>query len=267
MQENYNMKDLTWKDAIIKVLQEEQRPLHYREIAQFIAERGYRKSLGATPQDTVSAQLSTDVKYNGNDSVFIKVDKGVYSLRNEIINTETVILQKENESESNIRNGIINSYGIYWNRDLVHWKSYPNLLGIQTQGASEVNFQAQIGIYLLHDARETIYVGQAIRQSLGERLRQHTVDRLNGRWDRFSWFGFYPVNEDGSLEKISSTAELSMKDLGDLLEAILIEAIEPRQNRKQGDQFYGIEYMQKEDDTIKKRKEDQYLIDLLSKRK
>jgi hypothetical protein len=58
-----------------------------------------------------------------------------------------------------------------------------------------------------------------------------------------------------------------MKDLGDLLEAILIEAIEPRQNRKQGDQFYGIEYMQKEDDTIKRRKEDQYLIELLSKRK
>ncbi len=267
MQENYNMKDLTWKDAIIKVLQEEQRPLHYREIAQLIAEKGYRKSLGATPQDTVSAQLSTDVKNNSNESVFIKVDKGIYSLREEIIHTKAVNLSVELEAESTNKNGIINSYGIYWNRELVHWKTNPNLLGIQTQGALEVNFQSQIGIYLLHDARETIYVGQAIKQTLGERLRQHTVDRLNGRWDRFSWFGFYPVKDDGSLESIKSTTELSMKDLGDLLEAILIESIEPRQNRKQGDQFSGIEYMQKEDDIIKRRKEDQYLIDLLSKRK
>lgn len=267
MQENYNMKELTWKEAIIKVLSEEQRAIHYREIAEIIAERGYRISLGATPQDTVSAQLSTDVKYKGNESAFIKVDKGVYSLRDKLVNTGSSTQLSDETIESPSEYGIINSYGIYWNRDLIHWKSYPNLLGVQTQGALEVNFQSQIGIYLLHDARETIYVGQAIKQSLGERLRQHTVDRLNGRWDRFSWFGFHPVKEDGSIETINSTAQLSMQDLGDLLEAILIESIEPRQNRKQGNQFSGIEYMQKEDEMIRKRKEDQFVLDLLSKRK
>lgn len=261
------MKDLKWTEAIIKVLAEEQRPLHYAEIAQLVAERGYRKSLGATPQDTVSAQLSTDVKYNGNKSVFIKVDKGVYSLRNEIVNIESSNPPQNEENESASKYGIINSFGIYWNRELVHWKSYPNLFGVQTQGALEVNFQSQIGIYLLHDARETIYVGQAIKQSLGERLRQHTVDRLNGRWDRFSWFGFFPVNEDGSIQKLNDTQQLSMEELGNLLEAILIETIEPRQNRKQGNQFSGIEYMQKEDEIIRKRKEDQIVLDLLSKRK
>lgn len=54
--------DLKWKDAIAKILEEEKKALHYTEIAKLIAERGYRKSLGATPQDTVSSNLTTDIK-------------------------------------------------------------------------------------------------------------------------------------------------------------------------------------------------------------
>lgn len=43
------MADLKWKEAIEKVLSEEKKQLHYTEIAELIAERGYRKALGATP--------------------------------------------------------------------------------------------------------------------------------------------------------------------------------------------------------------------------
>ncbi|MBN2423659.1 MAG: winged helix-turn-helix domain-containing protein, partial [Calditrichaceae bacterium] len=46
------MTELKWKEAIERVLNEEKKQLHYTEIAEIIAERGYRKSLGATPQDT-----------------------------------------------------------------------------------------------------------------------------------------------------------------------------------------------------------------------
>jgi len=37
------------------------------------------------------------------------------------------------------------------------------------------------------------------------------------------------------------------------LEAILIEALEPRQNRKRGDDLAAVEYLQKEDEGIKKK--------------
>lgn len=37
------------------------------------------------------------------------------------------------------------------------------------------------------------------------------------------------------------------------LEAILIEALEPRQNRKRGDDLAAVEYLQKEDPAIKKK--------------
>ena len=40
--------------------------------------------------------------------------------------------------------------------------------------------------------------------------------------------------------------EFTIQHLGDIMEAILIETIEPRQNRKQGNSFSGLEYLQQE---------------------
>ena len=265
------MTELKWKEAIAKVLEEEKKALHYTEIAELIAERGYRKSLGATPQDTVSANLTTDINTNKEKSIFAKVDRGMYILR-KFLNDQSQLLIEELEPQVDItikatkqKNKIINAFGIYWNRTQVHWKNIPDLLGIQQIGASEVNFKDQIGIYLLHDSRETIYVGHAIDQPLGQRLKNHTTDRLGGRWDRFSWFGFYPVNDNGKLDTNIKLENLTIQSLGDILEAILIESIEPRQNRKQGNMFYGLEYLQQEAPEIKKKLKEQIIKELTDK--
>lgn len=265
------MTELKWKEAIAKVLEEEKKALHYTVIAELIAKRGYRKSLGATPQDTVSANLTTDINSNKENSVFQKVDKGYYILRKFLNDTpapgtdEPVVKSKSPNRPSSEKLRIINAFGIYWNRELVHWKTTPDLLGIQQVGASEVNFKDQVGVYLLHDSRETIYIGQAIEQPLGQRLKNHTTDRLSGRWDRFSWFGLYPVNENGKLNNSPQYNDITIQDLGDLLEAILIESIEPRQNRKQGNLFYGMEYLQQEAPEIKRRLKEQIIKELVDK--
>jgi hypothetical protein len=265
------MAELKWKEAIEKVLNEEKKQLHYTQIAELIAERGYRKSLGATPQDTVSANITTDLNANKDKSIFARVDKGYYILRKFLSELDyTIIDQSEpqiiNDKVVTIDNHkIINAFGIYWNRNLVHWKSTPDLLGIQQVGATEVNFRDQKGIYLLHDGRETIYIGQAIEQSLGKRLKDHTSDRLAGRWDRFSWFGFYPVTDDAKLNLDAKFKDFTIQNLGDILEAILIESIEPRQNRKQGNSFQGIEYLQKEAPEIRKKQTEQMIRELMDK--
>lgn len=255
------MTDMQWKDAIEKVLQEEKKAMNYTEIAELIAERRYRTSLGATPQQTVIALLSTDTKKD--DSIFVKVDKGIFALKEDSkscvklpdTETEKIKTSKHKIKKTIDNEQIINAFGIYWNRTLVHWKSaIPDLLGIQQIGAKQVNFKEQKGIYLLHDSRETIYIGQAIEQTLGKRLKDHTTDRLAGRWDRFSWFGFFPVNEEGKLSSETEFNNLSIKNIGDILEAILIESIEPRQNRKQGNSFVGLEFLQKEAPEIEKNK-------------
>ena len=265
------MSDLKWKEAIIKVLEEEKKALHYTVIAELIAEKGYRKSLGATPQDTVSANMTTDINTNKEKSIFAKVDRGYYILRKflddktQLLTEETEIKNKKSKKTSSEKLRIINSFGLYWNRNHVHWKTTPDLLGIQQIGATNVNFKNQIGIYLLHDSRETIYVGQAIEQPLGQRLRNHTTDRLSGRWDRFSWFGFFPVNDKGGLNNDLTFDDITVQDFGDILEAILIESIEPRQNRKQGNLFAGIEYLQQEAPEIKKRMKEQLIRELTDK--
>jgi hypothetical protein len=265
------MAELKWKEAIVKVLEEEKKALHYTAIAELIAKRGYRKSLGATPQDTVSANMTTDINANKEKSIFAKVDRGYYILR-KFLDDGTQLLTEKIETKSKTAQKtsseklmIINSFGIYWNRNLVHWKTTPDLFGIQQIGATEVNFKNQIGVYLLHDSRETIYIGQAIDQPLGQRLKNHTSDRLSGRWDRFSWFGFYPVNDNGKLNNDLKFDDITVKDFGDILEAILIESIEPRQNRKQGNLFYGIEYLQQEAPEIKKRMKEQLIRELTDK--
>jgi hypothetical protein len=71
----------SWKEAIKRVLKEADSPLHYAEISEQILARGYYSTDGATPAATVNAQLSSSVKHDGDKSPFIRVGKGIFSLR------------------------------------------------------------------------------------------------------------------------------------------------------------------------------------------
>jgi len=86
---------------------------------------------------------------------------------------------------------------------------------------------------------------------LGKRLYEHTIDRLGSRWDRFSWFGLLDVTDDGTLEEIP--IQVTLPSLIATLEALLIEALEPPQNRKRGDDFSVMEYIQDVDPELKER--------------
>src|SRR5665647_2955117 len=118
------MAELKWKEAIVKVFEDEKKALHYTDIAELIAERGYRKSLGATPQDTVSANITTDINTNQEKSIFAKVDRGIYILR-KFLDNRSQLVTEETEAEmvttqktTKERYKIINAFGIYWNRNL-----------------------------------------------------------------------------------------------------------------------------------------------------
>ena len=243
---------MRWIDAIIKVMQAENTPMHYIDITNKIIELGYRKpkELGATPEATVGAQLSTQPQ------IFEKIDKGIYKLHPsaisktcQITETKAEITSQEIEKQ---RTCLIKNFGMYWNRFNVDWKSM-NMLGIQTEKAQPVNLKNQIGIYMLHDAREVIYVGQAIKQPISKRLADHCKDRLSGRWDRFSWFGFYHIDETGKLIDNYSQNNFSIENLANTLEALLVEGLEPRQNRKSGNEF-GMEFLQYEDEKLRNAK-------------
>ena len=249
------MSEISWLDAIKKTLGDAGGALHYHEITERILSSGLKKTAGATPSMTVNAQITASIKHKKEKSPFVRVARGTFALRGQLEKpTETMVLADEGE-EAQLR--LITSLGMFWRRDAIEWVAAPKLLGMQQIGAKAVDFCQQAGIYLLYDGREVVYVGRSTDRPLGRRLYEHTYDRFSTRWDRFSWFGLRPVSDDGELGEMPKSCQ--SETIIPALEAVLIEALEPRQNRRRGDDLSDVEYFQKNDPETEKRKLKQML--------
>jgi hypothetical protein len=262
---------LGWIDAIKAVLQDAQEPMSAQEIVDAIYNRGLRSEMGATPASTVGSRISTSIKNDGNTSPFIRTQPGRFFLNSgETTTVPSVgpkdLTEKGPEEGTSQITGIVNALGMFWERSKVYWDKYPRLFGF-TQKGTRVDFSAQQGIYLLHDSQGVVYVGKTDKQGLGVRLKQHTTDRLNGRWDRFSWFGVFPVTEDGSLNSNANFSGIMVPTVIAAMEAVLIEALEPRQNRRGGDwNVDAIEFIQEEDPEIEVRRNKAAVMELVNKK-
>jgi hypothetical protein len=250
---------MSWEEAIRLVLQEADGALRCVEIAEQVSSRGLKKSVGANPAASVAAILSKSL--GDEDSPFLRVGRGEYTLkvrtRQPAAAQATVPTMQEETSET----GALRAFGMYWKRDAVIWRGKPKLLGRQGLAATKVNFANQIGVYLLHDRDRVLYVGRAT-DSLVTRLLAHTTDRLGGRWDRFSWFGLRNVGLGGEL--VDSAEPWDQLVVIETLEALLIESLEPPLNRRRGDNFSGVEYIQMVDPEIERLQQKQ-VIDQLSR--
>jgi hypothetical protein len=245
------MTDMAWREAIIRTLRGEGGAMHYTAIAEGIVADGLRKTVGATPASTVAAIISMSLRDEGEDSPFLRVRRGEYILRAQADDEEeTNWIEGDEEEGIGEEKTPIQALGMFWDRSLVKWSFNTAILGRQQMGADAVDMSEQRGVYLLHDVREVVYVGRATERSLARRLYEHTFDRLKTRWNRFSWFGICPVNDDGSLGEPGEG--FGTGDMIGAMEALLIEALEPPQNRKRGDGFAGVEYIQAEDPEIEK---------------
>jgi len=69
------------QSAVIQVLNEAGKPLHANEITKLILQAGLWTSDGKTPEATVSARIYTDIKSNGDNSLFVKVGPQTFALR------------------------------------------------------------------------------------------------------------------------------------------------------------------------------------------
>lgn len=71
----------SFKSAAVKVLRKSGRPLHYREITKRAQQQGLIRTDGKTPWATMNAQLSVDIKRNGENSRFIRTDPGYFYIK------------------------------------------------------------------------------------------------------------------------------------------------------------------------------------------
>lgn len=250
--------NMSWEGAIQQVLATAGGALHYTEIAERIATKGLRSSVGATPAMTVSSVLSTALKKGG--SPYLRIGGGQYALHKSLsAKQDSTGADAVAEVESS-DTGVLQAFGMFWRRDLIVWVGgKQRLLGRQGTGASDVDFAQQIGVYLLHDRERVIYVGRAA-DTLFARLKAHTSDRLAGRWDRFSWFGLKGVGENGALA--DPIAAWTPTIVIETMEALLIESLEPSLNRKRGDNFAAVEYIQVADPQVENARRKALLSEL-----
>lgn len=265
------MAKTPWKKAVMKVLEQADGAMDYKDIADKIVSKKIKKKVGANPRVSVNNAIRLSLKNEGDKSPFEWVGTGLYRLRpdsdvpivtpsdNEPVDST---VNKNNDDDNEITDtSIVHAFGMYWQREKVNWKPKPKLYGAQQAGTLKVDFSTQQGIYLLHDNIEVIYVGRSINRPLGTRLYEHTKDRLNGRWNRFSWFGLKNVSEEGVLEDLNIAP--SVATIITTLEALLIEGLEPRQNRRRGDELKEYEYLQEDDPSIKRQRKKDIIEEML----
>ena len=253
----------TWQDAITRVLEESDQPLHYQRITELIGDKGLRSLSGATPSATVRAtlRLLLDPENPSHDKRIRRVARGIYEFASADEDDQAVVpenhdVEEEEGSEEPIG---VPAFGLYWEKHKGRWRRPGEILGRQTRDSDTVNFADQKGIYLLHKDRTVVYVGRTER-SLFERLHYHARDRKAPRWDRFSWFGFRDVNNDAELE--DPRAEFDLAQLISVLESVLIETLEPPVNGQRGE-FMGDLYEQVPNSEIAQRQSREFLQNLV----
>jgi hypothetical protein len=251
-------KEHTWQEAIQIVLREAGSSLHYVRISERIIAQALKTKVGANPAASVAAILSQAL--SDENSPFQRVGNGEYALKETLRQDAVEVARVATKEEVEVETGALRAFGMFWQRDMVVWSGKPRLFGRQAPGASEVNFSEQVGVYLLHDRDRVIYVGRAA-DTMFARLRMHTIDRLGGRWDRFSWFGLRSVGEDGSLSEPSTAWTHTV--VIETLEALLIESLEPPLNRRRGDNLSAVEYLQIADPEIDKMRKSQVISDMM----
>ncbi len=69
----------TFLQSAQHILEQSGQPLHYKEITQKAIEQGLQTE-GSTPWATMNAKIATDIKKNGEDSLFYRSEPGFYGL-------------------------------------------------------------------------------------------------------------------------------------------------------------------------------------------
>ncbi len=106
----------TFKQAAIFVLSQQGKPLHYREITRLALDQGLLETEGATPEATMNAQLSTEIKTKGEQSAFVRTAPSTYDINHNLKKIEKKIdigecLEKK--GEETVESGYIGKAGEY----------------------------------------------------------------------------------------------------------------------------------------------------------
>jgi len=72
---------LTLLEAAYRILREAKKPLTCQDIVDRAFKKKLHRSSGATPQNTLNAALATEIKTKGKHARFVKVGRGLFSVK------------------------------------------------------------------------------------------------------------------------------------------------------------------------------------------
>jgi hypothetical protein len=128
---------------------------------------------------------------------------------------------------------LINAFGMFWRRSEVNWANrQPRLSEFSSPGAK---------------------ASTSLPKRVSTSCMTETVS--------YTWFGVRKVEEDGSLGPISSKG-IQVATLIATMEALLIEGLEPPQNRRKGDGFNAMEFLQVMDPEVALKHQRELLAEL-----
>lgn len=223
---------MKWKLAVLKILREARKPLHYQKILRIIKEGGLRPITGKTPERTVYVNL-LDLQGAGKVR---KTDRGVFEFVSQSDNDEEGAPAEEDQPQSP---KVRFPHGRYWRLDSVDWSKGPQKRGLfgQLRGADPAantvrNFANDPGLYVLHHTHAPmgiLYVGMT-EGSLYARLKSHLGDQCEDRWDAFSWFSLRGLTQEDlePTDAFELDGDLFLK----LMEAFMLECFMPPLNEQ-----------------------------------
>ena len=85
--------------SAIKILREAKTPLHYEEITKRALENNLIETTGSTPENSMNAVITTDIKNKKENSAFIRTEQGYYAINEKFTNQEQKIEEKIEEKE------------------------------------------------------------------------------------------------------------------------------------------------------------------------
>lgn len=254
-------QEMSWQDAIVKVLEDADKPLHTDEITAAILSDGLKSTAGKTPSATVAAMISRLLREGRQD--IVRAQRGYYYMR-AVADMTTMPEQEEPDDELDETdvpdNLAVAAYGLHWERDKVDWSARRlygwdsvNVNPVGNYDDFAVDFANQQGVYLLHNWDAVVYVGRTTAKNNGlfQRLQaHHNSPAWAAKWERFSWFGMRRVNDEGELSDGPENAPKQV--VAALMEAVLIETLRPAFNNRKGD-YMGTLYRQLVDPGIAER--------------
>jgi hypothetical protein len=70
----------SFKMAAYEILKKSKEPLHAKEITRIALEQNLITTEGATPEQTMHAQIAVDIKNKGKESLFIRTEPGTFTI-------------------------------------------------------------------------------------------------------------------------------------------------------------------------------------------